>query len=94
MEEQADTEKTETERTDYKREHASHTQHIMPAWGKASTSATFDDVLLLDRSMYFWAHAVQTFVKWWMYFDTSQLPGFTSSNASTFLHFKDTTFEY
>ena len=29
MEEQADTEKTETERTDYKREHASHTQHAM-----------------------------------------------------------------
>ena len=28
-----------------------------------------------------------------MYFDTSQLPGFTPSDASTFLHFKDTTFE-
>ena len=39
MEEQADTEKTKTERTDHKREHASHTQHAMPAQGEASTSA-------------------------------------------------------
>ena len=39
MEEQADIEKTETERTDHKREHASHTQHAMLAQGEASTSA-------------------------------------------------------
>ena len=39
MEEQADIEKTETERTDYKREHASHTQHALPTQGEASTSA-------------------------------------------------------
>ena len=48
MEEQAN-----TERTDQEREHASHTQNAMPAQGEASTSATFDDVSLLDRSMYY-----------------------------------------
>ena len=39
MEEQIDTGKTETERTDHKREHASYTQHAMPAQGEASASA-------------------------------------------------------
>ena len=53
MEEQAETEKTESERTDQKRKHASHTQHAMPARGEASISATFDNVSLLDRLMYY-----------------------------------------
>ena len=60
MEEQADTEKTETKRTDHKREHASHIQQAMPARSEASISITFGDVLLLDRSVYYWAPAIQT----------------------------------
>ena len=60
MEEQADTERTKIERTDQEMKHAFHTQHAMSARGEASTSATFGDVSLLDRLMYYWAHAVQT----------------------------------
>ena len=89
MEEQTDTGKTETERTDQKREHASHIQHTMHVRSEAS----MNNISLLDRSMYYWAFAVQIPIEQHMYFDTSQLPGFTPSNASTFLHFKDTTFE-
>ena len=58
IEELADTEKTEIEKTDQKREHASHTQHAISAQGEASMSATFDDVSLLNRSMYYWVPAV------------------------------------
>ena len=93
MEEHFDTERTKTERTDKETNHASHTQHAMPARGEASTSATFDDVSLLDRLMYYWAPTVQTPIEQQMYFDTAQLPSFTPSDASTFLHFKDTNFE-
>ena len=46
MEEQADIEKTATERTDQKREHASHTQHAMPARGEASISAVTSHYLI------------------------------------------------
>ena len=60
MEEQADTEKTETERTDHKREHAFHTQHAMHIRSEASTSATFNDISLLDRLMYYWASVIRT----------------------------------
>ena len=93
MDEQADTKRTETEMIDQETKHASHTQYTMPTRGEASTNATFGDVSLLDRSMYYWVSVVQIPIEQQMYFDTSQLPGFTPSNASTFLHFKDTTFE-
>ena len=73
--------------------HTSHTQHAMPARGKASMNATFGDVSLLDRSMYYWVPTVQTPIEQQMYFDIAQLPSFTPPNASTFLHFKDTNFE-
>ena len=53
MEEQADAERTETEWTDQEMEHASHTLHAIPVRNEASISATFDDVLLLNRSMYY-----------------------------------------
>ena len=89
MEEQADTKKTRTEMTDQEIKHASHIQHTMHVRSEAS----MNDISLLDRSMYYWASAIQIPIEQQMYFDTSQLPGFTSSNASTFLHFKDTTFE-
>ena len=92
MEEQADTKKTRTEITDQETKHASHTQHTMPTRGEASTSATFDDVSLLDRSMYYQAHAVQTPIEQQMYFDTAQLPSFTSPDTFSFLHFRDTNF--
>ena len=65
----------------------------MPTRGEASTNATFDDVSLLDRSMYYWASMIRTPVEKHIYFDTAQLPSFTPSDASTFLHFKDTNFE-
>ena len=57
-------------------------------------SATFDDVSLLDRSMYYCVPLVQTSVEQQMYFDTAQLPSFTPSDASTFLQSNDTNFEY
>ena len=63
MKEQADAERTKTEWTDQEREHTSHTQHPMSAQSEASTNATFDDVLLLDRSLYYWAPAIQTHVE-------------------------------
>ena len=53
MKEQTDAERTETEWTDQEMEHASHTLYAIPVQNKASTSATFDDVLLLNRSMYY-----------------------------------------
>ena len=59
MEEQADTKKTRTEMTDQEIKHASHTQYTMSARGEASMNATFGDVSLLDRSMYYWASTVQ-----------------------------------
>ena len=98
MEEQVDTERTKTERTetkrtDQEREYASYTQYTMHVRSEASMNATFDEISLLDRSMYYWAHAVQTFVEWWMYFDTTQLPSFTPPDASTFLYFTDTNFK-
>ena len=73
--------------------HASQTQHTMPIQSEASMNATFDDISLLDRSMYYWAHTVQTFVEWRMHFDITQLPSFTPPDASTFLYFTYTNFE-
>ena len=46
MEEQTDTGKTETKRTNQKREHASHTQHAMPARGEASISEVTSHYLI------------------------------------------------
>ena len=65
----------------------------MPARGEPSTNATFGDVSVLDRSMYYWASVIQTLIEQSMYVDTSQLPSFTPSDDSIFLHFKDTNFE-
>ena len=45
MEEQADIERIEIERTDQETKHASHTQHAMPARGEVSMNATFGNVL-------------------------------------------------
>ena len=89
MEEHADTKKTRTEMTDQETKHASHIQHTMHVRIEASKN----DISLLDRSMYYWTSTVQIPIEQQMYFNTSQLPGFTPSDASTFLHFKDTTFE-
>ena len=91
MEEQDDTERTKTKRTDQQREHVSHTQHTMPARGEASMSATFGDVSLLDRSMYYLAPIVYAPVEQQMYFDTAQLPSFTPPDA---LHVSVTEFSY
>ena len=60
MEEQADTDKTDTEWTDKEMEHASYTLHAMLVQSEASMSTTFNDVSLLDRSMYYWVPAVWT----------------------------------
>ena len=52
MEEQVDTERTEIGR-------ASHTQRTEMVRGESSSSTTLGDISLLDRSMYYWAPAVQ-----------------------------------
>ena len=51
MEEQPDTERTETAR-------ASHTQHAETVRGESSASTTLGDISLLDQSMYYWAPAI------------------------------------
>ena len=86
MDEQADTKKTRTEMTDQETKHASHIQHTMYVRSEAS----MNNISLLDRSMYYWASAVQIPIEQQMYFDTSQLLGFTPSDAFTFLYFTDT----
>ena len=53
MEEQADTNRTETVRV-------SHSQHAETVQGESSAGTTLGDISLLDRSMYYWAPAVQT----------------------------------
>ena len=52
VEEQVDTERTETKR-------ASHTQYSETVRGESSAGTTLGDISFLDRSMYYWAHAVQ-----------------------------------
>ena len=64
MEEQADTERTETAR-------ASHTQHAETMRGESSAGTTLGDISLLDRSRYYWAPAVQTHIKQHIDFDAS-----------------------
>ena len=72
MEEQADTERTETTR-------ASHTQHDETVRGESSASTTLGDISLLDQSMYYWALAIQTPN---IDFDMSQPPIFSPPEAS------------
>ena len=75
MEEQADTERTETERV-------SHTQHAETIHGESSTSTTLGDISLLDRSMYYWASAIQTPIEQHISFDATQPLIFSPPEAS------------
>ena len=53
MKEQVNAERIETER-------ASHSQHAETVRGESLAGTTLGDISLLDRSMYYWAPAVQT----------------------------------
>ena len=64
MEEQVDADGTETVR-------ASHTLHIETVHGESSSSTTLGDISLLDRSMYYWAPAVQASIEQHISFDAS-----------------------
>ena len=64
MEEQADTERTETAR-------ASHTQHAETVQGEFLAGTTLSDISLLNRSMYYWAPAIQTPIEQHIDFDVS-----------------------
>ena len=75
MEEQADIERTETAT-------ASHTQHAETVRGETSSGTTLGDISLLDRSMYYWAPAVQTPVEQHISFDVTQPPIFSPLDAS------------
>ena len=75
MEEQADTERTETEK-------ASHSQHAETVWGESLTGTTLGDISLLDRSMYYWTPAVQTPIEQHISFNAMQPPIFSPPDAS------------
>ena len=75
MEEQANTERTETER-------ASHTQHTETVRVESLTGTTLGDILLLDHSMYYWAPAVQTPIELHINFDATQPPSFSLLDVS------------
>ena len=75
MEEQADTDRTETART-------SHTQHAKTIQGESSAGTTLGDISLLDRSMYYWTAATQTPIEQHIDFDASQPPIFSPLEAS------------
>ena len=75
MEEQVNAERTETER-------ASHSQHAKTVRGESSTGTTLGDISLLDRSMYYWAPAVQTPIEQHIDFDATQPPTFSPPDAS------------
>ena len=75
MEEQADTERTKTTR-------ASHTHHAETVRGESSASTTLGDISLLDRSMYYWAPAVQTPIEQYIDFDGMQPPILSPPEAS------------
>ena len=64
MEEQVDAERTETER-------ASHSQHAEAVRGESSAGTTSGDISLLDRSMYYWALAIQTPIEQYIDFDVA-----------------------
>ena len=75
MEEQADNERTETKR-------ASYSQDAETTRGKSSGGTTLGDISLLDRSMYYWAPAIQTPIEQHIDFDASQPPIFSPPEAS------------
>ena len=75
MEEQADTERTKTAR-------ASHTQHVETMQGESLAGTTLGDISLLDRSMYYWAPAIQTPIEQHIDFDASQPPIVSPPEAS------------
>ena len=75
MEEPIDTERTETER-------AIHTQHAETVCGESLSGTTLGDISLLDRSMYYWAPAVQALIEQHISFDAAQPPMFSPPNAS------------
>ena len=75
MEEQVDAERTETERT-------SHSQYAETVQGESSAGTTLGDISLLDRSMYYWALAVQTPTEQHINFDATQPPIFSPPDAS------------
>ena len=75
MEEQVDAERVETER-------ASHSQHTETVRGESSAGIALGDISLLDRSMYYWAPAVQTPIEQHIDFDAAQPPIFSPPDAS------------
>ena len=75
MEEQADTERTETTR-------ASHSQYAETVRGESSAGTTLGDIALLDRSMYYWAPTVQTPIEQHIDFNATQPPIFSPPDAS------------
>ena len=75
MEEQANTERTETAR-------ASHTQHAETMRGDSSACTTLGDISLLDRLMYYWALVIQIPIEQHIDFDASQPPIFSPPEAS------------
>ena len=75
IEEQVDAERTETER-------ASHSQHTETIRGESSAGTTLGDISLMDRSMYYWAPAVQTPIEQHIDFDAAQPPIFSPPDAS------------
>ena len=75
MEEQVNTERTETDR-------ASHSQHAEAVQGESSVGTTLGDISLLDHSMYYWAPAVRTPIEQHIDFDVAQPPIFSPPDAS------------
>ena len=75
MEEQADTERIETVR-------ANHSQHAETMREESLGGTTLGDILLLDRSIYYWAHVVQALIEQHIDFDTTQPPIFSPPKAS------------
>ena len=75
MEEQADTERTETAR-------ANHSQYTETVRGESSAGTILGDISLLDRSMYYWAPAVQTPIEQHIDFDATQPPIFSPPESS------------
>ena len=75
MEEQADTDGTETVR-------ASHSQDTETVRGESLAGTTLGDISLLDRSMYYWAPAVQTPIEQLIDFDATQPPIFSPPESS------------
>ena len=75
MEEPADVERAETERT-------GHFQYTETVRGESSGGTTLGDISLLDRSMYYWALTVSTPREQYVDCDASQPPIFSPLDAS------------